>query len=232
MTKLSVVIPVYNEKNTILQIVDKVKAVNLGGIQKEIIIIDDCSTDGTKEILKSLASQYKVIFKEKNGGKGSCVKLGFELATGDMLIIQDADLEYDPNDYPALLQPILLNQADVVFGTRLVSHKPHRVLYFWHYVANKFLTTLSNMFTNLNLSDMEAGYKVFNRKAIDFLKNQITAQRFSIEPQLVALAAKNKLCVYEVGISYFGRTYAEGKKINWKDGIAAFFYIFKYGLFK
>lgn len=231
--KLSIIIPVYNEKNTVFKVLERVESVALPGIGKEIILIDDGSTDGTREVLKSLPdNKYKVILKEKNEGKGSAVKLGFQLAAGDILIIQDADLEYNPEDYPSMIQAIVEKKADVVFGSRFIGDKPHRVLYFGHYLGNRFLTTLSNIFTNLNLSDMEAGYKAFSRKAIDLIKDRITARRFSIEPELASLVSKNNLRVYEAGIYYDGRTYNEGKKINWKDGAAAIYYIIKYGLFK
>ena len=172
-----------------------------------------------------------MVVKTRNQGKGAAVRDGLNLAVGDIALIQDADLEYAPADYPNLLRPILDNDADVVFGSRLISTQPHRVLYYRHYLGNKFLTILSNLLTNLNLTDMEAGYKVFSRKAVDLLKDKITADRFGIEPQLTALVAKYHLRVYEIGISYYGRTYAEGKKISWKDGVAAIFWIIKYNLF-
>lgn len=231
--KLSIIIPVYNEKNTILQILDKVEKVRLSNnLEKEIIVIDDFSTDGTRELLKNLKDKYKIFYQEKNLGKGSAVKKGFLEATGDFLIIQDADMEYNPEEYPEILKPIINERADVVYGSRIFNTKPHRVLYFWHYMGNKFITTLSNMFTNLNLTDMETGYKAFNRKAIDLIKNNITAKRFGIEPELTALVAKYDLRIYEVGISYFGRTYKEGKKINWRDGLAAIWHIIRYNLIR
>lgn len=230
--KLSIIIPVYNEKHTIQEILNRVDRIHLTDVEKEIILIDDHSTDGTRDILERLKEKYVVIFKVKNEGKGSAVKEGFKASTGEMLIIQDADLEYDPKDYEKLLRPILQNDADVVFGSRLLSSEPHRVLYFWHYLGNKFLTTLSNMFTNFNLSDMEVGYKVFSRRAVDLIKNELSSKRFGIEPELAALVAKHNLRIYEVGISYYGRSYKEGKKINWKDGLAAIWWIIKYGLSK
>lgn len=230
--KLSIIIPVYNEKNTIRRILERIDKVNLPGIEKEIILIDDHSTDGTSEILGQLKDKYRVIFKDKNEGKGSAVKTGFAAATGDILIIQDADLEYDPKEYQSLIQPILEGEADAVFGSRFLSAAPHRVLYFRHYLGNRVLTTLSNLFTNLNLTDVYACHKAFNRKSVSLFKDKITARRFGIEPELVSLAAKYKLRVYEVGISYYGRTYEEGKKISWKDGLAAIWWIVKYGLFK
>ena len=230
MPKLSVIIPVYNEKNTILELLGLVENVKLENIEKEIIIIDDNSTDGTRDILEKLKEKYKIIFKEKNEGKGSAIRQGFVMATGDLLIIQDADLEYDPQDYNEMIGPIIAQKADVVYGSRFISDKPHRVLYFWHLVGNKMLTTFSNMLTNLNLTDMETCYKAFNRKAIDLIKNKITSDRFGIEPELTAIISKHKLRIYEVGISYYGRNYDEGKKINWKDGFAAFWHIIKFNL--
>lgn len=232
MKKLSIIIPVYNEKETILQLIDLVSQVNLPEIEKEIIIIDDKSTDGTSEILESLKDKYRILFKNKNEGKGSALKEGFKLATGDMLIIQDADLEYDPNEYREILKPIMEDRADVVYGSRFISSKPHRVLYFWHSLGNKFLTTLSNMLTNLTFTDMETCYKAFNRRAIDFVKERISAKRFGIEPEITSLVSRGNFRIYEVGISYFGRTYAEGKKINWKDGVAAIWHIVKFNLLK
>ncbi len=233
MKTLSVVIPVYNEINTILSLLKAVEAVDLPDIEKEIIIIDDKSTDGTRDILKSLQDKYKILFAEKNKGKGAAVTRGFREATGDYLIIQDADLEYDPNEYLVVLAPIFDEKADVVYGSRFITAKPHRVLYFWHSVGNKLLTLFSNIVTNLTLTDMETCYKAFNRKAIDYLKDSLTAQRFGIEPEITALLAKKKtLRIYEVGISYYGRTYQEGKKINWKDGVAAFIHIIKFNLLR
>ena len=228
---LSIIIPVYNEKNTVSELLSLVEKVNLSGIKKEIIVIDDCSTDGTREILQNLKNKYIIIFKEKNEGKGAALKQGFMAAKGDFIIIQDADLEYNPEEYINMLNPIIDGKADVVYGSRFVSDKPHRIMYFWHYVGNKFLTTLSNIFTNLNLSDMETCYKAFNRRALDKIKDRLTAKRFGIEPEITALVAKNNLRIYEVGISYFGRTYQNGKKIGWKDGLSAIWHILKYNLF-
>ena len=227
---LSVIIPVYNEKNTIIELLDLVEKVDLAGIKKEIIIIDDCSTDGTVEILEKLGNKYKIFFKEKNEGKGSALRQGFLLSIGDFILVQDADLEYDPSEYPVLLESLIKNKADVVYGSRFMGNRPHRVLYFWHYLGNRFLTLLSNIFTNLNLSDMETCYKVFNRKALDKIKNKLTSKRFGIEPEMTALVSRNDLRIYEIGISYFGRTYEEGKKIGWRDGFSAIWSIFKYNL--
>lgn len=228
--KLSIVIPVYNESATILEIVDKIQSVQLDGIDKELIIIDDFSTDGTREIIKNfeLMKDIKVLYHNKNSGKGAAVKSGFSKVTGDFVIIQDADLEYDPQDYHRLLQPLLEDKADVVYGSRFVGAEPHRVLFFWHSIGNKFLTLFSNMMTNLNLTDMETCYKAFNAKVLKLINIEET--RFGFEPEFTAKIAKQKLRVFEVGISYYGRTYAEGKKVNWKDGIAAIWCIVKYNL--
>lgn len=232
MTKISIVIPVYNEESTIHAVIDKVKSVPLQ-YEKEIIIVDDCSTDKTKEILQDViqtnGSALKVIYHNKNKGKGAALKTGFASAGGDIIIIQDADLEYDPVEYPKLIKPILDGKADVVYGSRFSGEGPHRILYFWHYVGNKFLTILSNMFTNLNLSDMETCYKVFRREVLS--KIDIKEKGFGFEPEITAKIAKTGCRVYEVGISYYGRTYTEGKKIKWTDGIKAFWCIIKYGLF-
>lgn len=232
MTKISIVIPVYNEESTIHAVIDKVKSVPLQ-YEKEIIIVDDCSTDKTKEILQDViqtnGSALKVIYHNKNKGKGAALKTGFASAGGDIIIIQDADLEYDPVEYPKLIKPILDGKADVVYGSRFSGEGPHRILYFWHYVGNKFLTILSNMFTNLNLSDMETCYKVFRREVLS--KIDIKEKGFGFEPEITAKIAKTGCRIYEVGISYYGRTYTEGKKIKWTDGIKAFWCIIKYGLF-
>ncbi len=231
--KLSIIIPVFNEKDTIAHLVDRVSAVQLPNLTQEIIIIDDHSTDGTSDELKKLESRVaRVHYQEKNQGKGAAVRKGFDLATGDFILIQDADLEYDPNEYPTLLAPLIDGRADVVYGSRFTGSGPHRVLYFWHQVGNRFLTLLSNMFTNLNVSDMETCYKVFTKKALDSIKSKLTSNRFTIEVELTAMIAKQKLRIFEVGISYSGRTYAEGKKINWKDGISAMAAIIKFNLFR
>jgi glycosyltransferase involved in cell wall biosynthesis len=225
--KLSVVIPVYNEKNTILEMLSRVRKVD---IPKEIIVVDDFSTDGTRDILQALPSSedFKIIYQPKNAGKGAALRAGFAVASGDIVIVQDADLEYDPAEYPVLIQPILDDKADVVFGSRFLG-APHRVLLFWHYVGNRFLTTLSNMFTDLNLSDMETCYKAFRS---DILKNiKLRENRFGFEPEFTAKISRARCRVYEVPISYCGRDYSEGKKIRWKDGVAAIYSIIKYSCF-
>lgn len=230
MKKVSIVIPVYNEKNTILKILEVVSAINLPNLTKEIVVVDDGSKDGTGDILKNLHGDYKVFFQEKNQGKGAALRRGFKEATGDYIIIQDADLEYDPAEYPLLLEPLLDGRADVVYGSRFVGHRPHRVLMFWHYVGNKLLTLLSNMFTGLNLTDMETCYKVFTCEAMAKILNKLVSNRFGIEPEITARVAKENLRIYEVGISYSGRTYSEGKKIGWKDGVSAIWFILKFNL--
>jgi glycosyltransferase involved in cell wall biosynthesis len=226
--KLSVVIPVYNEKDTIREIYDSVKAVD---IDKEIILVDDCSTDGTREILLGLADETTRIFMhDRNMGKGAALRTGFKNVTGDIVIIQDADLEYDPHQYPKLIQPILDGKADVVYGSRFVTGDYRRVLFFWHMLGNKFLTLLSNMLTNLNLTDMETCYKVFRREILE--KITIEENRFGFEPEITAKISKMDIRIYEMGISYSGRTYKEGKKVGWKDGISALKCILKYNLFR
>ena len=231
--KLSIVIPVYNEKNTILEILKKVESAELGNIEKEIIIVDDFSTDGTKDILKGLyCHKYKIILKDKNEGKGSAVKMGFLGATGDIIIIQDADLEYDPGDYKKILEPILRGRADVVYGSRLLSGEAKRVLFIWHFLGNIFLTLLSDLFTGLTLTDMETGYKALRKEVIDSFKNKLKSKRFGIEPELTARVAQGQWRVYEIGISYYGRDYSEGKKIKWKDGLVAIWHIVRFNLFK
>ena len=231
--KLSVVVPAYNEVNSILEIIDSVQASPAWHhLQKEIIVVDDFSTDGTREKLSSIESldSVKVLFHGKNRGKGAALRTGFDHCTGDIVLIQDADLEYDPKEYPQLLNPILEGRADVVYGSRFLGFGPHRVLFFWHYVGNKLLTTLSNMFTNLNLTDMETGYKVFRKEVIDSLT--IKENRFGFEPEITAKISRGKWRIYEVGISYYGRDFSEGKKIGMKDAIRAFYVIIKYGLFR
>jgi glycosyltransferase involved in cell wall biosynthesis len=226
--KLSVVIPVYNERDFILEIIRRVKAV---GLADEIVIVDDCSTDGTRDVLAALDDALiKVFFHERNQGKGAALRTAFSKANGDVIIIQDADLEYDPQDYNRLVKPILDGKADVVYGSRFAGGDLHRVVFFWHMVGNKFLTFLSNMLTNLNLTDMETCYKAFNRSVLQRLT--IEENRFGFEPEFTAKVAKMDLRIYEVGISYSGRSYKEGKKINWQDGFSALRCILKYNLFK
>ncbi|MBU1179345.1 glycosyltransferase family 2 protein [Patescibacteria group bacterium] len=219
--KLSVIIPIYNEKDTILKILNKVESVDLGGVEKEIILIDDCSTDGTRNILKNLEYKYRVFYQEKNRGKGAALRKGFQEGKGDIFVIQDADLEYNPEEYLKLLKPILEDRADVVYGSRFAGGESHRVLYFWHSLGNRFLTLLSNIFTNLNLTDMETCYKAFRRPVIERVLPTLKSNRFGFEPEITAKVAKNKFRIFEVGISYAGRTYEEGKKIGWRDGCKA-----------
>ena len=226
--KVSVVIPVYNEIDTIEEILARVDKV---AIKKEIIVIDDLSIDGTRERLKKIAADkenVKVIYHNRNKGKGAALRTGFESVTGDIVIIQDADLEYDPNEYPKLLEPISDGRADVVYGSRFIGG-PHRVLFFWHYVGNKLLTLISNALTNLNLTDMETCYKVFKSQILKDIN--LKSNRFGFEPEFTAKVSKMRLRIYEVPISYSGRTYSEGKKITWKDGIVALGLIFWYRFF-
>ncbi len=228
--KLSIVIPCYNEAKTIRTIVDRVRASPVK--DKEIIIVDDCSRDGTRDLLRTQIMPLvdKIIFHEVNQGKGAALRTGFHAATGDAVIVQDADLEYDPQEYPRLLQPLLDGRADVVFGSRFSGGDAHRVVYFWHMVGNKVLTLLSNMATNLNLTDMETCYKLFRR---DVLKRiTIEENRFGFEPEITAKVAKLRVVIYEVGISYYGRTYEEGKKIGWRDGFRALWAILKYNFLR
>lgn len=227
--KLSIIIPCYNEKSTIREVIDAVLAAPYD--DKEIIIVDDCSKDGTKEVLLEEIEPlvHQILFHKVNQGKGAALRTGIQAATGDIVLIQDADLEYDPQEYPNLVEPILRNKADVVYGSRFMGSQPHRVLYFWHSVGNMVLTVLSNMFTNLNLTDMETCYKVFRREIIQGIS--IQENRFGFEPEITAKIAKLECRIFEVGISYYGRTYKEGKKIGWKDGIRAIYCIIKYNLF-
>lgn len=226
--KLSVVIPCYNEVTTIRAIVENIKKVPVNEI--EIIIVDDCSTDGTRELLKKEIEPLvdKVVYHERNMGKGAALRTGFKEATGDVVVVQDADLEYDPQEFALLLEPIKTGKADVVFGSRFMGGGPHRVLYFWHMVGNRFLTLLSNMFTNINLTDMETCYKMFRREVIQSIK--IEENRFGFEPEITAKVARGGYRIYEVGISYYGRTYVEGKKISWKDGFKSIYAILKYNI--
>jgi len=222
---LSVVVPVYNEAATIIALIDRVRAVPL---RKEIILVDDGSTDGTRDVLQRLSGtdELRVLFHDRNRGKGAALRTGFTVATGDVVVVQDADLEYDPAEFPKLLAPILDGRADVVFGSRFAGGECHRVLYFWHSLGNHFLTLLSNAFTNLNLSDMETCYKMFRREVIQSIDLQ--EERFGFEPEVTAKVAAGGWRVYEVGISYAGRTYEEGKKIGWRDGVRAIWCILRY----
>ncbi len=224
--KLSIIVPIYNEKATLEEIFRLVQATPY---QKEIIAVDDASIDGSREILDRLAQQYdnvKAFYHQRNRGKGAALRTGFAQVTGDVVIIQDADLEYRPADYPSLLEPIEQDVADVVYGTRMVGGRPHRVLFFWHYMGNRAVTTLSNMFTNLNLSDMEVGYKVFKAEVLQGI--EIKCERFGVEPELTAKICKKRWRIYEVPIQYHGRDYSEGKKITWRDGIAAIYHIIRF----
>ncbi|MBN1828238.1 MAG: glycosyltransferase family 2 protein [Deltaproteobacteria bacterium] len=226
--KLSIVVPCYNERDTIAEVVEKIRSVP--DLDAEIIVVDDCSTDGSRDILRERIFPLvdRIIFHDHNRGKGAALRSGFGAATGGVVIVQDADLEYDPQEIPKLLQPILDGRADVVYGSRFAGGKPHRVVYFWHMVGNRFLTLISNMFTNINLTDMETCYKMFRREVIQSIA--IEEDRFGFEPEITAKIARRNCRIYEVGISYYGRTYAEGKKIGWRDGVRAIYAILKYNV--
>jgi glycosyltransferase involved in cell wall biosynthesis len=232
--KLSIVIPIYNEEKTLDKIIAAVENADIFHLEKEIILVNDCSRDRSKEILENYKEKHKVLHHKVNMGKGAALKTGFGAATGDIILIQDADLEYDPNEYVNMIKPILDGKADVVYGSRFSGAGPHRVLYYWHYVGNKFITTLSNILTNLNLTDIESCYKAFTKDILNQIYPKIHSKRFGIEPEMtarVAKLAKNGKCrIYEIGITYSGRTYKEGKKINWKDGIEAVWCVIKYNL--
>ena len=226
--RVSIVIPCYNEQNTIEKVVEAVRAAPLA--EKEIIVVDDASTDGTQDALRTKLSSAvdRIIYHPVNRGKGAAVRSGFAAASGEVVVIQDADLEYDPQEYPVLLEPIISGKADAVFGSRFMGGRPHRVVFFWHMVGNRFLTLISNMFTNLNLTDVETGYKAFRTSVIKSIV--LEEERFGFEPEITAKLAKQRCRIYEVGISYYGRTYEEGKKIGWRDGVRALYAIVKYNV--
>jgi glycosyltransferase involved in cell wall biosynthesis len=229
---LSIIVPVYNEINTIAEIIRRVESAQLPeGVEREIIIVDDCSTDGTRGLLKGLAGGHRLLYHEKNSGKGAAVRTGLAASAGDIVVIQDADMEYDPREYVNLLSPILNGQAEVVYGSRFMTGRPHAVVRFWHYVGNRFLTLLSNAFSNLYLTDMETCYKVFTRKVAEEIGPKLVSSGFEIEPEITARVAKAGYTVFEVGISYYGRSYAEGKKIGWRDGFRAIWAIIRFNLF-
>ena len=233
---LSVVIPIFNEEKTLEAILERVRSVP---IRKEIVLVDDFSSDGTRELLKRLEGEttsddfnhLRILYHDRNYGKGRAVRTGMGDATGDIVLIQDADLEYDPSEYPRLIQPIIEDKADVVYGSRFLGDYAHRVLYFWHYLGNRFLTTVSNCFTNLNLTDMETCYKVFRREVVEEVIPKLKQNRFGFEPEITARVARSKRRIYEMSISYSGRSYEEGKKIGWRDGVSALWCIVRYGIF-
>ena len=227
--KLSIVIPVYNELSTLEELVNRVKASPVP--DKELVLVDDFSTDGTRDLLKEKIEPTvdKVVYLPENKGKGNACRVGFQAATGDIILVQDADLEYDPNEYPALIRPIIEDKADVVYGSRFMGGGPHRVVYYWHYLGNKFITLVSNMFTNINMTDVETCYKVFRREIVQSI--DLKEPRFGFDPEITAKVARKNVRIYEVGISYYGRTYAEGKKIGWRDGVRAIYSIVKYNVF-
>lgn len=233
---LSIIIPVYNESATIRALITAVEQAPVDGLEKQIVMVDDYSTDGTRDILKTFNHRHTVLYHDKNQGKGAALRTGFAQATGDIILVQDADLEYSPSEYIELLRPILNHQADVVYGSRFLGGKPHRILFYWHSLGNAFLTKFSNMLTNLNLTDMETCYKVFTKAVLQAILPQLTSQRFGFEPEFTArvakLAKQKNIRIYEVGISYSGRSYAEGKKIGWKDGVEAIWCIIKFNLLR
>lgn len=232
-TKISIVIPVYNEKSTLKELIKAVEEAPLPeGMEREIVMTDDYSTDGTRDVLKGMGEKYKILYHDKNMGKGAALRTCFKHISGDIIIVQDADLEYDPKEYMSLIKPILDDKADVVYGSRFLGGRPHRVLFYWHSVGNRMLTWLSNMFTNLNLTDMETCYKVFTREVLDQVSTTLKSNRFGFEPEVTAKIAKLRIRIYEIGISYYGRTYDEGKKIGFKDAMAAFWHIIRFNLFK
>lgn len=227
---LSIIVPIYNEEKTVQKIIQKLENIKIDKVEKEIILINDGSTDKTSNILNQYDGQYRIITHKMNKGKGAAIKSGINEAKGDIILIQDADLEYDPSDIPRLIQPIANDEADVVYGSRFLGDRPHRVLFFWHYAGNKILTTWSNMFTNLCLTDMETGYKAFRSEIIK--KIPLKSNRFGIEVELTAKIAKTDARIFEIGISYYGRKYSEGKKITWKDGVKAAFLIVWFRFFE